>query len=74
MTSSRLVDIITVHYESNGDTEQLKKIRAAGVSAQPALSSRKTPAELFLLLLYCDMVLIMTVEPGFGGQGFIQCM
>ena len=65
-------DIITVHYESNGDTiEQLKKIRAAGVKAACVIKP-KTPAEvLFPLLPYCDMVLIMTVEPGFGGQSFM---
>ena len=65
-------DIITVHYESNGDTlEQLKKIRAAGVKAACVIKP-KTPAEaLFPLLPYCDMVLIMTVEPGFGGQKFM---
>ena len=66
-------DIITVHYESNGDTlEQLKKIRAAGVKAACVIKP-KTPAEvLFPLLPYCDMVLIMTVEPGFGGQQYIS--
>ena len=68
-------DIITVHYESNGDTlEQLKKIRAAGVKAACVIKP-KTPAEvLFPLLPYCDMVLIMTVEPGFGGQSFMENM
>lgn len=69
-------DIITVHYESNGDTlEQLKKIRAAGVKASCTIKPG-TPADVLLPLLpYCDMVLIMTVEPGFGGQGFIpECM
>ena len=69
-------DIITVHYESNGNTlEQLKKIKAAGVKASCTIKPG-TPADvLFPLLPYCDMVLIMTVEPGFGGQGFIpECM
>lgn len=69
-------DIITVHCESNGDTiEQLKKIRAAGKKASCTIKPN-TPVEvLFPLLPYCDMVLIMTVEPGFGGQGFIPaCM
>ena len=49
-------DIITVHYESNGDTlEQLKKIRAAGVKAACVIKP-KTPAEvLFPLLPYCDI-------------------
>ncbi len=69
-------DIITVHYESNGDTlAQLQKIRAAGVKASCTIKPG-TPADVLLPLLpYCDMVLIMTVEPGFGGQGFImECM
>lgn len=69
-------DIITVHCESNGDTaEQLKKIRAAGVKAACVIKP-KTPVETAIELLpLCDMILIMTVEPGFGGQGFIpECM
>jgi len=69
-------DILTVHYESNGDTlAQLKKIRAAGIKASCVIKP-KTPVDvLFPLMPYCDMVLLMTVEPGFGGQGFIpECM
>jgi len=69
-------DILTVHYESNGDTlAQLKKIRAAGIKASCVIKP-KTPVDvLFPLMQYCDMVLLMTVEPGFGGQGFIpECM
>ena len=66
-------DIITVHYESNGDTlEKLKKIRAAGVKAACVIKPRTPAAVLFPLLPYCDMVLIMTVEPGFGGQKFLD--
>ena len=62
-------DIITVHYESNGDTlEQLKK-SAQPVSRQPALSSRNPAEVLFPLLPYCDMVLIMTVESGLWRSG-----
>lgn len=69
-------DIITVHTESNGDTlEQLKKIRAAGVKASCTIKPGTPVADVLPLLPYCDMVLIMTVEPGFGGQGFIpECM
>lgn len=69
-------DIITVHCEANGDTKaQLQKIRAAGVKAACVIKP-KTPAETAIELLpYCDMILLMTVEPGFGGQGFIpECM
>lgn len=69
-------DIITVHYESNGDTAgQLKKIHAAGVRASVVIKPKTPVSDILPLLPLCDMVLIMTVEPGFGGQGFIpECM
>ena len=65
-------DIITIHYESCADQiEVLKKIRQAG--CRPSISIKPaTPAfVLEPLLEYVDMVLVMTVEPGFGGQSFI---
>ena len=70
-------DILTVHVEA--DTEEntlaaLKRIRALGV--KPAISVKpKTPAEAVLPYLpYCDLILVMTVEPGFGGQAFMEDM
>ena len=67
-------DILTVHVEA--DTEEntltaLKRIRENGV--KPAISVKpKTPAEAVLPYLpYCDLILVMTVEPGFGGQSFM---
>ncbi|WP_295075517.1 ribulose-phosphate 3-epimerase [Ruminococcus sp.] len=65
-------DIISFHVESDSDpAETLKAIRSCGVSPAVALKPA-TPAEtVFDLLPYLDMVLVMTVEPGFGGQSFI---
>ena len=66
-------DIISFHLESDsGAAETLKAIRRCGVS--PAIAIRPaTPAEeVFELLPYLDMVLVMTVEPGFGGQKFME--
>lgn len=65
-------DGITIHYESTENPAKvLADIRALGVS--PAISiSPDTPAEvLFPLLPLVDMVLVMTVYPGFGGQKLI---
>ena len=70
-------DILTVHVEA--DTEEntlkaLKMIKAKGV--KPAICVKpKTPAEAVLPFLeLCDLVLVMTVEPGFGGQSFMADM
>ncbi len=66
-------DIITIHYESCDDPaaviEQIKALGCrAAISIKPA-----TPASVVLPLLKdVDMVLVMTVEPGFGGQKMIH--
>lgn len=70
-------DILTVHVEA--DTEEntlaaLKRIRENGVKAAISVKP-KTPAEAVLPYLpYCDLILVMTVEPGFGGQSFMGDM
>ncbi|MFA6948073.1 MAG: ribulose-phosphate 3-epimerase [Eubacteriales bacterium] len=65
-------DIITVHYESCADiVGTLKAVRAAGVKAGVTIKPKTDPAVLEPLIPYVDMILIMTVEPGFGGQSFM---
>lgn len=65
-------DIISVHVESNGDTAtQLQKIRTAGVKSACVIKPNTPVEQAIALLPLCDMVLVMTVEPGFGGQSLI---
>ena len=68
-------DLITFHYESCEDRMAvINKIKAAGKKAAISLKPA-TPAEVLKpFLSYIDMVLIMTVEPGFGGQKFMTDM
>lgn len=65
-------DYISFHIESESDTaETLRAIRESGVKTALAIKPA-TPAEaVFEYLDQLDMVLVMTVEPGFGGQNFI---
>ena len=68
-------DIISFHTESESDIDEtLKKIESRGV--KPALAIKpNTPCDVvfpYLDRLY--MVLVMTVEPGFGGQSFMADM
>ncbi|KAI4453111.1 ribulose-5-phosphate-3-epimerase [Holotrichia oblita] len=66
-------DIITIHEESKCDhLSILKEIRSFGIKAGIAINP-ETPAErVFPYLEEVDMVLVMTVNPGYGGQGFIK--
>ena len=68
-------DILTFHYEASKDPEALLKlIREKGAKASVSIKPA-TPAEvLYDLLPLCDMVLVMTVEPGYGGQAFMPEM
>lgn len=65
-------DGITFHYETTNDPKgALRTLREMGVRTGVALSP-DTPADvLFSLLPYTDMVMEMTVYPGFGGQKLI---
>lgn len=70
-------DILTIHVEADSEEntlEALHKIRAKGV--KPAICVKpKTPAEAILPYIeLCDLILVMTVEPGFGGQSFMADM
>lgn len=66
-------DIITVHYEACQDNlkEVLSLIKSTGVKCG-AVINPDTPVEKIAdVLPLCDMVLVMSVFPGFGGQKFI---
>lgn len=66
-------DIITVHYEACGDRliDTLKAIKSLGVKCG-AVINPATPAEALVNAVdYCDMILVMSVVPGFGGQKFM---
>lgn len=65
-------DIITFHAESECNIdEMLTSIHDCGVKAGIAIKPM-TPAEIVLPYIEkADMILVMTVEPGYGGQGFI---
>lgn len=65
-------DIITVHVEACADVaETLKKIREAGVKPAITLNPATPVSAVLPYLNQVDMVLVMSVNPGFGGQKFI---
>lgn len=68
-------DIITFHLESESDTaETIKKIHSIGKKAGLAIKPKTSVSEAEKYIDMIDMLLVMTVEPGFGGQGFMQDM
>ncbi len=65
-------DIITFHVESSSPVEEtVDKIRECGCRAGISVKPKTGVEEILPLLEKLDMVLVMTVEPGFGGQSFM---
>lgn len=66
-------DIITVHYEACPHLHRtLQAIRELGVKAGVAINPHTPPELLRDVLPYADLALLMSVNPGFGGQKFIE--
>tara|TARA_B110001454_G_scaffold219202_1_gene252063 strand:- start:164463 stop:165095 length:633 start_codon:yes stop_codon:yes gene_type:complete len=66
-------DYLTIHIESTEQTGHiLKKIRASGIKSGLTLRPRTAIEAIKEFLPLCDLVLVMTVEPGFGGQSFMM--
>lgn len=65
-------DIITVHYEADRHIDRtLNYIKSLGVKASLAINPGTPVSSIIDLLPLVDMVLVMTVNPGFGGQSYI---
>ena len=66
-------DIITFHIEINEDIGNIiKKIKAKGIKCGLAIKPKTSWSEIQPYLKIIDQVIIMTVEPGFGGQEFMN--
>lgn len=65
-------DILTFHYEIEGDVPKLvDQIRRCGKTAGISIKPATPPDVLFPLLPQIGLALVMSVEPGFGGQAFM---
>ena len=65
-------DIITIHVEAEDNIqESIEKIKSLGLKAGISIKPSSSEEIIKPYLDYCDLVLVMTVEPGFGGQKFM---
>jgi ribulose-phosphate 3-epimerase len=68
-------DIITVHAEANKHLDRsLQEIRALGKKAGVSLNPATPETAIEYVLDRLDLILVMTVNPGFGGQAFIKAV
>lgn len=69
---AKVSDWLGFHYEAGSNVEEtLKEIRSLGCKSCLTIKPATAPEEIFKFLPLCDMVLVMSVEPGFGGQKFM---
>ena len=65
-------DLVTVHYEATNELSSLiENIKKAGVKVGVSIKPKTDVEVLYPYLKDLDLVLVMSVEPGFGGQSFI---
>lgn len=66
-------DILTFHYEAAKDKVEaiVNLIKSFNIKAGLSIKPRTSPKEVLEYLPLLDMLLVMTVEPGFGGQKFM---
>lgn len=70
---AEFADYMTLHVEAGFDLEEkLKYIRSLGVKPCVSLNPKTEISEVYPYLPLVDMVLIMSVQPGFGAQKFIE--
>jgi len=65
-------DLITVHVEAEHFKQSIARIRYAGLRAGAALKPNTLPVDLCRFFNDLDLILVMTVEPGFGGQKLLE--
>lgn len=66
-------DYLTIHIEATKDAAAvLRRIRELGAKSGISLRPGTPVEDILPLLSLCDLVLVMTVEPGFGGQSFMH--
>ena len=66
-------DILTFHYEAVENVEHIVKlIKSYGVKAGMSIKPDTPAEEILKYLPVLDLLLVMTVEPGFGGQKFME--
>lgn len=66
-------DIVTIHIESTQKVQDIfDKLKSAGVKCGITLRPKTSLKDIEPFLKDVDLVLVMTVEPGFGGQSFMQ--
>jgi ribulose-phosphate 3-epimerase len=65
-------DIITFHIEASNHPQRIiQEIKSFGLKAGISLNPSTSESEIEYLLPYLDLILIMSVNPGFGGQKFL---
>lgn len=69
---AKYADYLGFHFEAGSDVEKtLDMIHNEGCKTCLTIKPCTKPSEIFEFLPKCDMVLVMSVEPGFGGQSFM---